>query len=102
MEDEIRDNFEKQRSLGVKVELLGQAVKVEEEKKKDMGHYEKRFKDALTNEVKAFRQTFSSHQLTGSGITKVLEGRQKLVAVFDDHPNITGHRDDQGSVPPPA
>jgi hypothetical protein len=38
------------------VELLGQAVKVEEEKKKDMGHYEKRFKDALTNEVKAFRQ----------------------------------------------
>ena len=56
VEDEIRDNFEKQRSLRVKVELLGQAVKVEEEKKKDMGHYEKRFKDALTNEVKAFRQ----------------------------------------------
>jgi hypothetical protein len=89
VEDKMMDNLEKQRSLEVKVEMLARAVEeVEEEKKKDMGYYEKRFEDALTKEVKAFRQTFSSHQLTGSGITKVLEGREKLVAVFADHPDI--------------
>jgi hypothetical protein len=89
VEDEITDNLEKQRLLGIKVELLGRAVEeVEEEKKKDMGHYEKKFEEAMTKDVKAFRQTFSSHQLTGAGITKVLEGRHKLVAVFADHPDI--------------
>ena len=54
VEDEIRDNLEKQRSLGVKLELLGRAVKEVEEKKKDMATT-KRFEDALTKDVEAFR-----------------------------------------------
>ena len=67
VENEIMDNLEKQRLLGVKVELLGRAVEeVEEEKRKDMGHYEKRFEDALTKDVMAFRQTDSGQDGQGS------------------------------------
>ena len=48
-----------------------------------MGPMEKRFEACLDTEVKAFRQTYASCSLTGSGITNVLAGRRKLVAVFE-------------------
>ena len=64
-------------------ELVNTMKRLEQRREAGMGLMEKRFEACLDNEVKAFRQTYASCSLTGSGIANVLAGRRKLVAVFE-------------------
>ena len=63
-------------------ELVTTAQMLEGRRKAAMGPMERRLDQVLTSDVRAFRQTFGSCQLTGHGISKVLERRDLLVAVF--------------------
>ena len=64
-------------------EVVNTLKRLEQRREAGMGPMEKRFEACLDTEVKAFRQTYASCSLTGSGITNVLAGRHKLVAVFE-------------------
>ena len=82
-EERIRATTVRQQEQEREVQRLTTAVAgLEEKKELAMGPMERRFCDVLTKDVKAFRQTYASHQLTGAGIKKVLDQREMLVAVF--------------------
>ena len=82
-EEKIRQSQARQVELErVSQELVTRAEVLEERRQVAMGPKEKKLDQVLTSEVRAFRQTFGSHQLTGHGIGKVLERRDLLVAVF--------------------
>jgi hypothetical protein len=81
----IADSRLKQVKLeGMEQRFASDTAALEEQQKAAMGPREKKFNQVLTTDVKAFRQTFASKQLTGHGITKVLQRRDLLVAVFAD------------------
>ena len=82
-EEKIRQSQARQVELErARQELVTRAEVLEERRQVAMGPMEKKLDQVLTTEVRAFRQTFGSHQLTGHGISKVLERRDLLVAVF--------------------
>ena len=64
----------------------GSLSTLEEKRRANIGPKQQELEDAMTKEIKAFRQTFMSRQLTGHGIGKLLskKGRKALVAVFRD------------------
>lgn len=82
-EAKIAASVARQQQLEVEEQRILTAVaRLEYKKVEAMGPMEKKFNKVLTKDVKAFRQTFSSRQLTGSGIKKLLDERNQLVAVF--------------------
>ena len=82
-EARIAASVARQQQLEVEEQrILNDVARLEHKKVEDMGPMEKKFNEVLTKDVKAFRQTFSSRQLTGSGIRKLLDKRDQIVAVF--------------------
>ena len=82
-EEKINLSQAKQVELeSARLQLVTRAEVLEERRQVAMGPMEKKLDQVLTTEVGAFRQTFGSHQLTGHGISNVLERRDLLVAVF--------------------
>ena len=81
---DIKASTNKLRQLEAKVqEVVNTLKRLEQRREAGMGPMEKKFEACLDTEVKAFRQTYASCSLTGSGIANVLANRVKLVAVFE-------------------
>ena len=75
----------RQRELELeRLQHTARVAELKDRQEANMGPMEKRLDLVLTTQVKAYRQTFGSRQLTGHGIGKVLSpaGREVLVSVF--------------------
>lgn len=77
---------QKRQRLGLleKVKLELRVAELEAERVEGMGEMEKKLDAAMTDDVRAFRQTFLGHQMTGYGIGRMLEKEsiESLVKVF--------------------
>jgi hypothetical protein len=75
---------QKRRVGQLEVKLRLRVAELEAERELEMGDMEKRLEAAISNEVRAFRQTFLGHQMTGYGIRRMLQkdSIDALVKVF--------------------